>query len=257
MVRKIPIESDTDKKPDVQSVSPGTDSSAGDINAQAAEGTGGSDDNAGESGTDPAGTGKNFPGIISDEALEEESKECSARTESSGDSENLPDDPVELKKIIREQNARIDEAEQKICEHVDQLQRLKAEFENFRKRSAKEKADTICFANEQLLKKLLTVYDNLKRGSDYAVENAHDEEIAKGISMVKRQLFDLMEEFGVKPFLSLGQEFDPNLHEPLYTVEDAEAEPNTVVEEIEEGYMFQDRVLRHARVAVSRKPEEG
>lgn len=167
----------------------------------------------------------------------------------------LPDDPAELKKLLSEKSAALEAAERQRAEYLDHLQRLKAEFENYKKRTAREKQDTIRYANEQLLSRLLGVLDNLKRGAGYAAKNAQDEEILKGIQLVQRQVEDLAADFGVKPFECAGKPFDPNFHEPLYTVENPDIEPNTVVDEVETGYLYHEKVLRPAKVSVSRRPE--
>ena len=101
---------------------------------------------------------------------------------------------------------------------------------------------------------MLPVIDNLQRGIAYAADNAKDEEITNGMRLVLKQLEDLLSGFGVKPFDSLGEDFDPNIHEPLYRVERDDVEEDKIVEEIEKGYMIHDKVLRVAKVGVSRKP---
>lgn len=142
----------------------------------------------------------------------------------------------------------------KADEYLDMLQRLKAEFENFKKRTRREKADTIRFANEEVLRKILPILDNLQRGISMAGEQGMSEDMLKGMSMVARQLEDLIADYGVVPFESLNEPFDPNRHEPMTMVDRDDVEDNTVVQELERGYMMHDKVLRVARVIVSRKP---
>ncbi len=171
------------------------------------------------------------------------------------------DSPVDIEKLkheLEEKDTALREAEKQKNEYIEHLQRMKAEFENFKKRTMKEKSDTICFANEKLLGRLLPVVDNLRRGCEAAAEHVKDERgksILKGIEMVEKQLVELLDEFGAKPFDSLGEVFDSNIHEALYTVPRDDVEDNTVVEEIEKGYMLNEKLLRPAKVAVSRATE--
>lgn len=144
------------------------------------------------------------------------------------------------------------EAQKKLAaEYLDHLQRMKAEFENYKRRTVKEKADTIRYATERLVVNLLPVLDNLQRGMVYAREN---EDILKGMQMVERSLLDLLAEYGVSPFECLNQPFDPASHEPLYTVEKGDVPENTVVEEVQKGYRMHDKVIRVAKVVVTRAP---
>ena len=142
----------------------------------------------------------------------------------------------------------------KAAEYLDMLQRMKAEFENFKKRSRKEKSDTIRYANEDLLRKILPIVDNLQRGLGFARSQGMDPDMLKGMELVEKQLLDMLADYGVTAFESLNARFDPNAHEPMTMIDRGDVEENTVVEELERGYMIHDRVLRVARVIVSRKP---
>jgi molecular chaperone GrpE len=139
-------------------------------------------------------------------------------------------------------------------EYLDMLRRMKAEFENYKKRTRREKADTIRFANEDVFRKMLPILDNLQRGIAIAHEQGMSQDMFKGIEMVGKQIQDLLADYGVVPFESLNKPFDPNYHEPMSMVDRDDVEDNTVVQELEHGYMMHDRVLRVARVIVSRKP---
>lgn len=146
-------------------------------------------------------------------------------------------------------------AEKRAAEYLDMLQRLKAEFENYKKRVRREQADTIRYANEKLLLKLLPVLDNLQRGIEASRQAGLDESIIEGIAMVERQFLEALAEYGVVPLESLNQPFDPNRHEAMTAMERDDVDENTVIMEMERGYGIHDRVLRAARVIVSRKPE--
>ena len=142
------------------------------------------------------------------------------------------------------------------AEYLDMLQRLKAEFENYKKRVTREKADTIKYGNGELLLKVLPIVDNLQRAVQASREGGMADDILKGVEMVEKQLVDLLADYGVEPFESLDQPFDPNRHEPMAVIERDDVEENTVIQELERGYMMHERVLRVARVMVSRAPQQ-
>lgn len=144
----------------------------------------------------------------------------------------------------------------KEAEYLDMLRRMKAEFDNYKRRVARERTDIIQFATEGVITKILSISDDLLRGIDFARNKGLDSEILKGIELVERQLADLLSEYGAQPFDSLHQPFDPNIHEPLYTKETHEHDDNTIIEEERKGYKMHDKILRPARVVVSRKPAE-
>jgi molecular chaperone GrpE len=141
----------------------------------------------------------------------------------------------------------------------DRLLRLQAEFENFKKRTAKERMELVKFANEGLLLEMIPILDSLDRAIESAKGNSNMENLLEGLELVRRLLSVLLERAGVKEIASQGQPFDPQLHEAIM-VEASGAHPdNTVVEEIQRGYLLHNRVLRPAmvRVAKSSLPEEG
>jgi molecular chaperone GrpE len=145
---------------------------------------------------------------------------------------------------------------QSLC---DRLLRLQAEFENFKKRTAKERMELIKFANEGLLLEIIPVLDSLDRAIESAKGNSNIENLLEGLELVRRLLSVLLERAGVKEITAQGQPFDPQLHEAI-SVEKSGIHPdNTVVEEIQRGYILHNRVLRPAmvRVAKSSPPEEG
>ncbi len=144
--------------------------------------------------------------------------------------------------------------ESKNKEYLDHLQRLQAEFENYKRRTNKEKSETIKYANGRLAERLLAVVDNLQRGLKLSAGNEAAAEIINGMRLVEKQLIDILSEFGVTAFDVLGERFDPNIHEPVYTVERGDVEADIVVEEMEKGYMIHEKLLRAAKVAVSRAP---
>ncbi|MCX5697893.1 MAG: nucleotide exchange factor GrpE [Candidatus Omnitrophica bacterium] len=146
---------------------------------------------------------------------------------------------------------------EKAGEHWDRLLRLQADFENTRKRLEKDKQDFIKFANEGIIAELLNILDDLGRAVDLA-ESKHQDLAAflKGVEMILAHLYEMLKEHGVKVIEAEGKLFDPNLHEALMQVEDNSKTENMVVEELQKGYLLNDRVLRTAKVKVSKNTEK-
>ncbi len=134
----------------------------------------------------------------------------------------------------------------------DQLLRLAADFDNYRKRARREKEEFQKIATERLLRDILPVGDNLDRALSHAPAN---DPVATGVRMVSKQLLDVLASYGVRPFDSLGKAFDPEQHEALSQAPAGDAQPGSVLEEIERGYMLHDRLLRPAKVVVAVAPE--
>lgn len=135
----------------------------------------------------------------------------------------------------------------------ERLLRLQAEFDNYKKRMAREKAEFLKFATESLLLEFLPVLDNLERAVASArVESANREAVADGIEMIVRLFRSTLDKAGVKPMEAAGQPFDPGLHQAIAQVETADGPENLVVEEVQKGYFLEGRVLRAAMVKVSR-----
>jgi len=141
-------------------------------------------------------------------------------------------------------------------EFSDKCLRLQADFENTRKRIEREKQDFIKFANEGIILELLNVLDDLERTTSLA--ETHKEDFAaflKGVEMILAHLYEMLKEYGLKPVDAQGKKFDPNYHEALLQVENKDLPENTVVEELQKGYLLNERVIRTAKVKVSKKAE--
>jgi molecular chaperone GrpE len=143
------------------------------------------------------------------------------------------------------------------ADEVDRLQerllRLQAEFENYKKRMAREKAEYLKFATESLLLEFLPILDNLERAIASARADATNREaVVDGIDMIARLFRSALEKAGVKPMDAVGHPFDPALHQAVVQVECADERDNIVLEEIQKGYLLEGRVLRAAMVKVSR-----
>ncbi len=134
--------------------------------------------------------------------------------------------------------------------------RLTADFDNYRKRAAREKEEHRAFANEKLVSDLLPVLDHLELAVKHARESDSLEALIEGVELVVRQFKGVLEQFGVKAIEAVGQPFDPRLHEALMHVESTEHDENTVTAEHQKGYLMSGRTLRPSRVSVSRKADK-
>ncbi|MFC1515131.1 nucleotide exchange factor GrpE [Thermodesulfobacteriota bacterium] len=157
---------------------------------------------------------------------------------------------------LREMESRLESLEQEAKENHDRFLRASAEFENYKKRAAREMNDFRKFANENIVKAMLPVVDNLDR----AIESSGDDQksvssVVEGVNMTIREILKVFEQFGVMPFESLGESFDPGFHQAVMQEETEDHPDNTVIKELQKGYMIHDRLLRPAMVIVSKKKE--
>lgn len=135
--------------------------------------------------------------------------------------------------------------------------RERADLENFRKRTQRDKEDLARFANEKFLRELLPVLDNLERAVDHARQDqGGGNGLLEGVEMTLNQFKRLLEKFGATPFESVGMPFDPSRHEAIGQLESSEQAPNTVVQEMQKGYLLNERLLRPAMVMVAKAPPE-
>lgn len=136
----------------------------------------------------------------------------------------------------------------------DEYLRLYAEFENFKKRTAKDKAELAKYANESILTELLTSVDNLEIALKHADQESTKKNFLDGVQMTLRELYRTFEKFGVTPIKSEGQPFDPEFHHAVAHLERDDMDENLVVAELRKGFMYNDKVLRASMVSVSKKP---
>ena len=149
------------------------------------------------------------------------------------------------KKEKKDKNAELVE------ELTDRVKRQMAEFENFRKRSEKEKAGMFEMGAKSVIEQILPVIDNFERGLAAVPEDAKDDPFIDGMEKIYRQLMDTMDKLNVKPIEAVGTEFNPDFHNAVMHVEDEEAGENVVVEEFQKGYLYKDQVVRHSMVKVA------
>ncbi len=148
----------------------------------------------------------------------------------------------------------VDVLKEELTEQRNEFLRYQAETENFKKRMRKEKEDFSRFANEKLLKELILIKDNLERA--LSAPNATIESLKEGLDMILKQFDSFMEKENVESIAAVGEKFDPAVHEVLCQVDSEEHEDNTVTEEYSKGYHLNGRILRPAKVVVSKRPEK-
>ena len=183
--------------------------------------------------------------VKEEEIPSESEQEASSQKDDSEDSEEPK------KKGLFSKKEKKDPLKEKVDELNDRVMRQMAEFENFRKRTDKEKAQMFEQGQSNVLEKLLPVIDNFERGLAAVPEAEKDGAFADGMNKIYKQLMKQVEDLGVTPIEAVGKEFDPNLHNAVMQVESADYESGFVAQELQKGYMFHDTVLRHSMVAVA------
>jgi molecular chaperone GrpE len=209
--------------------------------------------------------GEEIPITIEDTAdAATEAVEASPKSGPAEASKEEPDDPSAVETETEESGAAADveapeaedplaAAKEEAADYYDRLLRLSAEFENYKKRSSRELADFRKFANEQIIKDLLGVIDNLER----ALASAADQEgnassIAEGVELTLKEVLKILEKNGVTPITAEGETFDPTYHQAVMQQEAPDQPPNTVIQELQKGYLLHNRLLRPSMVAVSK-----
>jgi len=188
------------------------------------------------------------------EAAEKAEAEAEASEEEASAEENeetSEEESGDKKKGLFNKKEKKDPLKEKIDELNDRLIRQVAEFDNFRKRTDKEKAQMFEQGQGSILEKLLPVIDNFERGLQAVPEAEKDGAFADGMNKIYKQLMKQMEDLGVTPIEAVGKEFDPNFHNAVMQVESEEYESGIVAQELQKGYMFHDTVLRHSMVGVT------
>jgi molecular chaperone GrpE len=179
---------------------------------------------------------KNDTEQVEEEGLKETEKEAAAEGEG---------DPV------REWTLALEQARAEAAANHDLYVRKTAEFENYRRRRDREFEELIRTSNGELISQLLPVLENLERALNHSESGEGFEAYRKGVEMIVNQFKEVLRRQGLEPIESVGQPFDPNLHEALLQAPSQDYEPGLVCEEVERGYRLGDRVIRHAKVAVS------
>lgn len=164
--------------------------------------------------------------------------------------------PVEPATVSPEQLAELKDRAAKADEHWDRLLRTTADFDNFKKRAAREKQEAIKFANEGLLQKLVPVLDTLDMalGATQGAEREGGQSLQTGINMICQQLKNVLAEAGLEEVDGAGKAFDPNLHEAVSQRETTEVPEGQVIQQLRKGYKLRERLLRPASVIVAKQP---
>lgn len=186
----------------------------------------------------------------------EENEADAAETEAEGDSaEEEKEEKSFSEKRAEKKKAKADKKQDAFKEKIDELEdkvkRQMAEFDNFRKRTEKEKSQMFETGAKSVIEKILPVVDNFERGLASIPEEEKGTGFADGMNMIYKQLMTELENLGVKPIEAVGQEFNPEFHNAVMQVESDEYESGVVAQELQKGYTYRDSVVRHSMVAVT------
>jgi molecular chaperone GrpE len=187
------------------------------------------------------------PAVKVGEGVREKAPSDKEKAEGPSSTEKEKREQTPLEKVHAELEPKAKDA----AEGHDQLLRLGAEFENYKKRMQKEKSDMMKFGNESLLKAVLPILDNLERTIDHGKKMNENGPLLQGVEIIVQQFLSILEKFGVKPVAAMGESFDPEKHEAVAQAE-SDQEPDRVISELEKGYRFHERLLRPAKVLVSK-----
>ena len=200
------------------------------------------------------------------EGTDEASDEEDCMEEPEEEAQNLDSDPEEMKEDDAEQDCengeksgkklfgkknKKDKKDEKIEELTDKLTRQMAEFDNFRKRTEREKSQMYEIGAKDIIDKILPVVDNFERGLDAVKEDQKEDPFVQGMEKVYKQLMTTLEGVGVTPIEAVGKEFNPDFHNAVMHVEDENFGENIIAEEFQKGYMYRDSVVRHSMVKVA------
>lgn len=179
-----------------------------------------------------------------------ENGEGAARAEMNASPGAPPADRDRIGELEEELAKREEEAKT----NYDRFLRERADLENFKRRAAREREDTLRYGHEDLVRGLLPVLDNLERAVEHAIGGHDGQSLLEGVTLVLKGLRDVLEQHGVRAISSLGERFDPAVHEAMEQVESDEHDANVVVREHQKGYVLHDRLIRPALVGVSKPP---
>lgn len=194
--------------------------------------------------------GENAPTETAESAEKNQAEESRAEEKAGAEGEKADEGGEETQPEKKGFFARKkDKRDQQIEELTDRLKRTMAEFDNFRKRTEKEKSAMYEIGAKDVIEKILPIIDNFERGLNAMPEGG--DAFAEGMNMIYRQLLKTLEELGVKPIEAVGQPFDPNFHNAVMHIEDESLGENVVAEEFQKGYLYRDSVVRHSMVKVA------
>ena len=185
------------------------------------------------------------------ESVEDQTTETPAgeETVSENGEEATAEEETKERKFFGKKKEKKDKKDEKIEELTDKVKRQMAEFDNYRKRTEKEKASMYIVGAKDIVEKILPVVDNFERG--LAMAEGSEDPFVEGMEKIYKQLMATLDEMGVKPIEAVGQEFNPDFHNAVMHVEDEKAGENVIVEEFQKGYLYKDFVVRHSMVKVA------
>ena len=186
---------------------------------------------------------------VSEEASEDEAADETLEDDASAETEDKDSD--DKKDGLFKKKKKKDKKDEEIENLTDRLKRQMAEFENFRKRTDKEKGQMFDMGARTIVEKILPVIDNFERGLASVPEENQDDPFVSGMQMVYKQLMTELEAAGVKAIECAGEEFNPDFHNAVMQVESEELESGTIAQELQKGYMYKDTVVRHSMVKVA------
>ena len=192
--------------------------------------------------------------VENSEAVEEAAESAEAENEADGAGETEAEKLEKAKKALfskKEKKEKKDKKDEQIAELTDRLMRQMAEFDNFRKRTEREKAQMFEIGAKDIIEKILPVVDNFERGFAGLSEEELATPFAQGMDKVYKQMISTLEAAGVKPIEAVGKEFDPNLHNAVMHEDNEEFGENIISEEFIKGYTYRDSVVRHSMVKVA------
>lgn len=189
--------------------------------------------------------------ILEEEA---ETEHPGAEEETAGEAEadaeeNVQEEGEEKKGLFKKKEKK-NKQDEKIAELTDKVQRQMAEFDNFRKRTEKEKTQMFEVGAKSIIEKILPVVDNFERGLAAVPKEQAEDAFVEGMNKIYKQLMTELESLEVKPIEAVGAEFNPDFHNAVMQVESEEYESGVVAQELQKGYMYRDSVVRHSMVAV-------
>lgn len=188
--------------------------------------------------------------VFEDEVLEEENPQEADAAEQDTAQDAEPNEKKGKKKSLLGKEKKSNKLQEKVDELEDRVKRQMAEFDNFRKRSEKEKSAMFETGAKSVVEKILPVVDNFERGLAGLSEEEMKEPFAEGMNMVYKQLITELEKLEVKPIEAVGCEFNPELHNAVMQVASEEFESGMIAQELQKGYTYRDSVVRHSMVAV-------
>jgi molecular chaperone GrpE len=189
---------------------------------------------------------------VQDTVSEEIVEETLENTPGPGEGEVTPEQEIPVTESSDEAgSAELEKLQAEVLEHQQRALRVQADFDNFRRRTQKEKEELGKYASSKLITELLPVIDNFERALQASGDNPEFESFSKGVNMIFRQLESVLASEGLTAMNSIGEPFNPEYHQAIMQVESDEFEEGIVVEEVQKGYMLKDKVLRPAMVKVS------